>query len=426
MTIKIKKMIKIFFKFSFIVFLNFVFIIYSLEILTSIFIMDRQVIQNHNEMLQEAKKNKELDTRGDFEAFIEERKKFDLHPVFRQNQNFFHDDNLNDYFQNFILQSFNDKKKIPFRGPFNKFSLGSNEEGVREIITNDKYGYVNFNEVYDKNIDILIIGDSMAEGLPFDNNDNISGVINKKTNFNSINLGIGGSGPLTSLGVLKEYGKYFKPKNIIYLFFEGNDLADLLREKDTFLVNYVNNNFNQDLFNSTAELELFYKDYENLFNKILPKLLQKENELKNKPIMMIDNKVNFKEKLKDILELQSLKKIMIPKDYYLYKKEMIDYKLFEKILLQMNSETRRWNGKFYFVYLPDWNRYNMNFSLSHYLLKKKIMKINEKNKFNFIDIDREFKKRNYDNINIFNNSLYGHYTKKGFEIISDVIIEKIN
>lgn len=426
MTIKIKKMIEIFFKFSFIVFLNFVFIIYSLEILTSIFIMDRQVIQNHNEMLQEAKKNKELDTRGDFEAFIEERKKFDLHPVFRQKQNFFHDDNLNDYFQNFILQSFNDKKKIPFRGPFNKFSLGSNEEGVREIITNDKYGYVNFNEVYDKNIDILIIGDSMAEGLPFDNNDNISGVINKKTNFNSINLGIGGSGPLTSLGVLKEYGKYFKPKNIIYLFFEGNDLADLLREKDTFLVNYVNNNFNQDLFNSTAELELFYKDYENLFNKILPKLLQKENELKNKPIMMIDNKVNFKEKLKDILELQSLKKIMIPKDYYLYKKEMIDYKLFEKILLQMNSETRRWNGKFYFVYLPDWNRYNMNFSLSHYLLKKKIMKINEKNKFNFIDIDREFKKRNYDNINIFNNSLYGHYTKKGFEIISDVIIEKIN
>ena len=419
-------MIKIFLKFSFIVFLNFVFIIYSLEILTSIFIMDRQVIQNHNEMLQEAKKNKELDTRGDFEAFIEERKKFDLHPVFRQNQYFFHDDNLNDYFQNFILQSFNDKKKIPFRGPFNKFSLGSNEEGVREIITNDKYGYVNFNEVYDKNIDILIIGDSMAEGLPFDNNDNISGVINKKTNFNSINLGIGGSGPLTSLGVLKEYGKYFKPKNIIYLFFEGNDLADLLREKDTFLVNYVNNNFNQDLFNSTAELELFYKDYENLFNKILPKLLQKENELKNKPIMMIDNKINFKEKLKDILELQSLKKIMIPQDYYLYKKEMIDYKLFEKILLQMNSETRRWNGKFYFVYLPDWNRYNMNFSLSHYLLKKKIMKINEKNKFNFIDIDREFKKRNYDNINIFNNSLYGHYTKKGFEIISDVIIEKIN
>ena len=237
----------------------------------------------------------------------------------------------------------------------------------------------------------------MAEGLPFDNNDNISGVINKKTNFNSINLGIGGSGPLTSLGVLKEYGKYFKPKNIIYLFFEGNDLADLLREKNTFLVNYANNNFNQDLFNSTAELELFYKDYENLFNKILPKLLQKENELKNKPIMMIDNKINFKEKLKNILELQSLKKIMIPKDYYLYKNEKIDYKLFEKILLQMNSETRRWNGKFYFVYLPDWNRYNMNFSLSHNLLKKKIMKINEKNKFNFIDIDLEFKKRNLDN-----------------------------
>ena len=408
------------------VFLYFIFIVYSLEILSSFVIVENKVSQDHVVLEQQKQKIKGFDLRSDFEAFIEEKKKIDLHPIFRMNQNYFFDHDLNTYFKNIILNSFNEKKKFPFRGPINKLSLGSNEEGQREIITNDKLGFTNFNKVYDKKIDILIIGDSFAEGIPFHNNDSISGVINKKTNYNSINLGVGGSGPLTSLGILKEYGKHLKPKNIFYLFHEGSDLDDLLREKKTFLINYTNNDFNQDLFNSSSELELFYSDWEKEFNKMLPVLLKKENELKKLPERIFENKIVFKEKLKDILELQNLKKILIPKDYFFNKKETIDYNLFETILLQMDNEIKKWNGKFYFVYLPDWSRYNVNFSINHYLLKKKIKSINVKNKFNFIDIHLEFQNQNFDNINAFNNSSYGHYTKEGFEIVSDALIKKIN
>ena len=69
---------------------------------------------------------------------------------------------------------------------------------------------------YIKKIDLMIIGDSFAEGLPFDNSDSISGLFNKKTNINSINYGVASIGPLDALGVLKEYGKNFKPSNVFF------------------------------------------------------------------------------------------------------------------------------------------------------------------------------------------------------------------
>ena len=67
----------------------------------------------------------------------------------------------------------------------------------------------------------MILGDSFAEGVPFDNENDITGILRKSANYNSINYGINGTGPLISLAIIKEYGKKFVPKNVFYLFYEG-------------------------------------------------------------------------------------------------------------------------------------------------------------------------------------------------------------
>ena len=67
--------------------------------------------------------------------------------------------------------------------------------------------------------------------MPFGNKDDVSGVINSSSNYNSINYGINGAGPLNTLGVLREYGKGFKPKNVFYFYYEGNDLFNLQLKK---------------------------------------------------------------------------------------------------------------------------------------------------------------------------------------------------
>ena len=151
--------------------------------------MEKNLIEkNMNERkLSIIKKLDNFDKRNDLEAFINERDNHDISPNFRLSINTIYRDPS---VKKFLLEKIKNNSIIPFRGPLNKNSLGSNEEGFREIIVNDKYGFKNNNKTYIKKIDLMIIGDSFAEGLPFDNSDSISGLFNKKTNINSINYGV--------------------------------------------------------------------------------------------------------------------------------------------------------------------------------------------------------------------------------------------
>ena len=91
----------------------------------------------------------------------------------------------------------------------------------------------------------------------------------------------------------------------------------------------------------------------------------------------------------------------------------------------MNEEVKRWDGNFYFVYLPSWTRYNNKYSIANYFQKSKIKKIVKNNDILFIDIDEHFKNNNVDNIDIFIFGIYGHYTKKGYELIADKIVKEV-
>ena len=99
---------------------------------------------------EKIKKIPNFDRRDDYSAFLEEKKKNNLYPSFRlAKRNLFLGD-YNNKIKNFIKNKLKNNETIPFRGPINKKTLGSNEEGVREIIINDKFGYKNPNEVYKK------------------------------------------------------------------------------------------------------------------------------------------------------------------------------------------------------------------------------------------------------------------------------------
>ena len=91
----------------------------------------------------------------------------------------------------------------------------------------------------------------------------------------------------------------------------------------------------------------------------------------------------------------------------------------------MHENVQSWEGNLYLVYLPSWLRYNSNYSLSFNILKKNIKKISEKNQIKFLDVDKFLKDKNLDNTGLFNLGLYGHYTKEGYDLISDFLIEEL-
>ena len=76
----------------------------------------------------------------------------------------------------------------------------------------------------------MLLGDSYAEGFCVKGSEDIAGNLNKN-GFITVNYGVAGTGPLISLAIMREFGDLIKPKNFIYLYFEGNDLERLNWEK---------------------------------------------------------------------------------------------------------------------------------------------------------------------------------------------------
>ena len=402
-------------------------IIYSLEFLSLIFLKKKI---NLNEISIDKIRNEKtqsienFDRRKDFYAFSEEKKKNNqISPSFKFSTEVLYLSDFEGKIKKFIDYKINLDEKIPFRGPLNRPSLSQNEAGKREIIVNDKYGFKNSNEIYNNDIDIMILGDSFAEGLPFNNSDDIAGKIMFKSNYNTANFGVNGTGPFISLAITKEYASRFKPKNVFYLFYEGNDLRDMMFEEKTFLKKYLNNDFSQNLFDSNESVSDFLKEYESIFYEILPSKINDEKILNDN---FIAKKIPFKEKVKDFLELNTLKELLLTSSVFYKKKHNVDYKYFDEIILEMKNEIKKWDGNFYFVYLPSWTRYNNKYSIANYFQKSKIKKIVEGRNIVFVDIDNYFKSKKVNNLEIFIFGIYGHYTKSGYELIAENFINIVS
>jgi len=124
-----------------------ILILYSLEFLTLIFLKKEF---NFNQLsfdelrkikVEEYSKNNFFEKRTRIENFLEEKNEFDLKPVFRFSNFYFNKFDRDYKIKNFIQ---NRTKLVPFRGPFNSNVLGSNEDGIREIVFNSLIGVISF------------------------------------------------------------------------------------------------------------------------------------------------------------------------------------------------------------------------------------------------------------------------------------------
>ena len=108
--------------------------------------------------------------------------------------------------------------------------------GQYYIYRSDRYGFNNYDYVYDKEIDAVLIGDSFAQGACVKQNESIMANLNRM-GLATISLGSAGNGPLTEYASYKEYADELEPEYVLWLHFEGNDLyGDLQREKNVGLL----------------------------------------------------------------------------------------------------------------------------------------------------------------------------------------------
>ena len=104
-----------------------------------------------------------------------------------------------------------------------KLTVLCNESGQFVTYQSDQHGFNNPQYVWHTPIDIVAVGDSFTQGYCVAPDSNFVSVIRQRYP-GALNLGIEGDGPLVMLATLKEYAALFRPKVVLWFYFEGNDL----------------------------------------------------------------------------------------------------------------------------------------------------------------------------------------------------------
>ena len=281
-------------------------------------------------------------------------------------------------------------------GVSNTETIFCNENGYYSIYQSDRYGFNNPNDSWDKKeIEYLLVGDSFTHGACVNRPNDIASILRTLSSKSVLNLGYNGNSSLIEYATLREY---LNPnvKKVLWIYYEGNDLKDLLNEKnDKVLINYLNNlDFTQNL-----------KLRQNEINDLSIKLIEKERKAERK-----SEKVKNKTILKRFIKLSNVRFLTFPS-----KSPPPEFK---KILELTKKLTVKNNSKLYFVYLPEKHRYKKKYDNTNYILVKDIV---SKLDIPFIDIHKEVIEKEGNLKKLFPIGFRGHYSVKGYKKIAETI-----
>jgi len=362
----------------------------------------------------------------------------------------------------------NEKEIFPFSNIPNKKTIGCNENNYYSSYKTDRYGFRNSLNNWDsESIDILILGDSFAHGACVNNQDTIAGNLKKLIKGKSItNLAQGGTGPLIQYATFREYGKDLRPKQILWFYYEGNDIINLNAEfENQILKKYIlDKNFSQKLKDKTLQTTRLIKKrikYDNTdktlqTTRLIKKRIKYDNTDKsfqtniakmtfngtffnNQRINDIKLKINdiklekivaktkiikkpLSEQIKKFIKLYNVRNLIFHHNDYT-KTVNFNEKIYNKIVNDLSEFAKKNNSELIFIYLPTFHRYsNMSIINSYNSNKKKVLSIIKKNNVQIVDLDKElFSKENVDALFSFTSQ---HYSEYGYLRIAELIFKK--
>lgn len=312
---------------------------------------------------------------------------------------------------------FKDTEVLPLGYMSNVATIFCNESGEFIIYKSDEYGFNNPGSLYKKNnIDFVLIGDSFSQGACVKREDNVAGRL-LSAGRNVINLGMINSGPPKELAVLKEYAKPFRPKNVFWLFYEGNDHEGLeFEKKSPLIMKYLNRNFTQGLVHKQKEVD------EMILTQIEKEFAGIDNTLK------LIEKNNRKTILKKFnLSLSSIKLPRLRNVLLNSRKSECNSTidpLFKDIMTEAKRVVDNWDGQLVFIYLPSYDRYMENADKCRLRFlateKKGVLSVINGLGVPVIDIEAVFSSHP-DPLEYFPFKVYGHYNASGYRVVAEQI-----
>lgn len=292
-----------------------------------------------------------------------------------------------------------------------------NENGYWVSYFSDRYGFRNEDSTWDAEDITLMVGDSTGQGSCVNKENyfskNFSLSLKDNKNFqktNILNLSIAARGPLKEYANLREYIDIIKPKRIIWLYHESNDLYDLESEiTNDYLKQYLeNDDFSQNLISKQNQIDkiLIEKNKKNLYEEL--------NNPNHKLMGWYD--------LKYYIRLSLLRLAILHPDQINYSE--LTLKNFEYVMNKVKKISLKFNADLYFVYLPDYARFigNNNIYFKDY---QKILDIVKNLDIEIIDINKEFFQYEDDPLKYFPFRKRGHFNEIGYNEVTKHIYKNI-
>jgi hypothetical protein len=321
-----------------------------------------------------------------------------------------------------------DKNRIfPLGGISQKTIVYCNESGQYSIYESDEHGFNNPKGLYSKGATkVAIVGDSFVNGACVMPGEDIAGRL-RTMGINALNLGNDGNAPLIELALLKEYVGPIHPDIVLWVYYEGNDLFELEIERNTpILMHYLEDNYSQNLLERQDEIDEALIKYVN--SQWINELQRHQMYARFIDPSLHEQKLETSENRLKILKLGYLRgRLRLLSNRTQKPGRITNYKsqlsLFSEIMAKAHQRTSDRGGKFYFVYLPDIERYASDNLNGSFFDRDDVLDIVKKLGIPLIDFDEVLSK--HPEPFSLTPFLGAHYNAQGYKLVSEFIVSKL-
>jgi hypothetical protein len=251
----------------------------------------------------------------------------------------------NDYLDGSILYEENGEPAILFGNASNTRMIYCNELGFYRISEGDEYGFPNPAGVITKPpLELLIVGDSFAESACIRQGETFPDLLRTK-HPKTVTIGQSTNGPLSNYALMREFVPHLKPKTIVWVHFEGNDIVDLEREQVARqLTRYLDDTYEPRVVRNWKKLQ-----------PTLTRLAREKIQFYRTKKQMASTWERYKIEHPTLAETLSLVSIrsrlgMIPR----LESKWMDTTLFREILVKADKLAKAHHGSLLFVFIPSW------------------------------------------------------------------------
>lgn len=312
---------------------------------------------------------------------------------------------------------------IPLGAISNKMTVLCNENGYYVTYESDQHGFNNPRDIWRSGaIEIAALGDSFAHGYCVPDEASFLSLIRRRYPA-TLNLSMAGNGPLLMLAAVNEYLRSFKPRIVLWFYFEGNDLDNLQTERRSdLLMRYLEDGFTQGLVGRQNDI-----DRAIVADMVRQEALERKNRAARE-----QNSAKSAAKILEFTKLSAVRKTLglVDGTNSQELEKLADLgganiDRFRDILSQAKTRVNTWGGKLHFVYLPDWPRYKNSDPGPFGRQRPQVFKLVEALGIPIIDVHPIFQAQS-DPLSIFPFREPGHYNEKGHEIVARQVLEALS